>query len=94
MFLVETLQEPAQALARITSVVLNGELQDVQTESVLHREVDNLFVGMFQLAKDAGLLAYEYGRNASDTRSGTTGKCSSSQMPMSACVAVLRLLVG
>jgi hypothetical protein len=78
--LVGTLQEPsAQNLARKVSNVLTGKLTDVEAEDKLHIHIDNVFVEMISLAADAGLLAFSYDRNHTDTTSGTTGKYTTTQ---------------
>ena len=65
-----------QILAAAVSAVLRGQLRDVMGENTLHRDVDAVFVGMFDLARNAGLLLFVWERNTGDPMSGTTGKCS------------------
>ena len=65
-----------QIMAAAVSAVLRGQLRDVLGENTLHRDVDSVFVGMFDLARNAGLLLFVWERNTGDPMSGTTGKCS------------------
>lgn len=73
--LLSHLQEPGvQVLAKQVSNVLDGKMRDVSSEAELHRFVDNLFEEFFNLAADAGLLAYQSKRDSVDALSGTTGQ--------------------